>query len=154
MRFELATGTVLIATLCAGCASVVNDSHQALKIEAKTADGQFVVGAECRLANDYGVVQAKSGETAQIHRSASDLDITCRQPGLPGAYARAVSRANGGMWGNIALGGGIGALVDHNKGNAYSYPEWVQVVFGESLIFDKSKDETGTPATATNTRKQ
>jgi hypothetical protein len=33
---------------------------------------------------------------------------------------RAISRANAGMAGNIIFGGGIGAIIDHNKGTAYS----------------------------------
>ncbi|MNV07072.1 hypothetical protein D3C71_974830 [compost metagenome] len=42
------------------------------------------------------------------------------------------------MAGNIVLGGVIGAVVDHNRGTAYTYPTWVELVFGESLVFDRS----------------
>jgi hypothetical protein len=49
------------------------------------------------------------------------------------------------MWGNIILGGGIGAIVDHNKGTAYTYPTWVQLVFGKSLVFDRQMEKEGQP---------
>jgi hypothetical protein len=134
---------------CTGCASVVNDTTHPMKLETKTQDGKMVTGAECKLSNDYGTISTKSGETTQVRRSGKDLDIVCKDPSQPDANARAISRANGGMWGNIILGGGIGAIVDHNKGTAYTYPTWVQLVFGKTLVFDRSSEKEGMPALGT-----
>ncbi len=136
---------VLVSVLFTGCASVVNDTTHPLKLEAKTADGQLVTGAECKVSNDYGTVNAKSGDTVQVRRSSKDLDVTCVRPATPDARARLISRANGGMWGNIIIGGGIGAIIDHNKGTAYTYPTWVQVVFGKLLSFDRRDEKEGSP---------
>ncbi|MEY3286648.1 MAG: hypothetical protein RL500_1378, partial [Pseudomonadota bacterium] len=47
--------------------------------------------------------------------------------------------------GNIIFGGGIGAIIDHTKGTAYTYPTWVQLVFGRSLVFDRSAEKEGMP---------
>jgi hypothetical protein len=88
----------------------------------------------------------KSGDSTQVRRSSKDLDIVCKDPANPDASARAISRANGGMWGNIILGGGIGAIIDHNKGTAYTYPTWVQLVFGKTLVFDRNGEKDGQPA--------
>ncbi|MDM7944250.1 MAG: hypothetical protein QUV35_16640 [Hydrogenophaga sp.] len=132
-----------------GCASVINDVTHPMKVETKTPSGALVVGADCKLTNDYGVVQVKSGDTAQVRRSSKDLDIVCKDPANPDAVAKAISRANGGMFGNIILGGGIGAIIDHNKGTAYSYPIWVQMVFGKSLVFDRSTEKEGVPTVGT-----
>jgi hypothetical protein len=132
-----------------GCASVINDVTHPIKVETKTQAGAVVVGAECKLTNDYGVVQLRSGDTAQVRRSSKDLDIVCKDPANPDAVAKAISRANGGMFGNILLGGGIGAIIDHNKGTAYSYPIWVQLVFGKSLVFDRSTEKDGVPTVGT-----
>ena len=128
-----------------GCASVVNDTTHPIKVETKTQAGALVPGADCRLTNDYGTFTVKSGDTTQVRRSSKDLDIVCKDPANPEATARAVSRANGGMWGNIILGGGVGAIIDHNKGTAYTYPTWVQLVFGQSLVFDRSSEKEGQP---------
>ena len=49
------------------------------------------------------------------------------------------------MAGNIILGGGIGAIIDHNKGTAYTYPTWMQLVFGQTLVFDRSDEKDGQP---------
>jgi hypothetical protein len=134
-----------------GCASVINDVTHPMKVETMTPSGALVVGADCKLTNDYGVVQVKSGDTAQVRRSSKDLDIVCKDPANPDAVAKAISRANGGMFGNIILGGGIGAIIDHNKGTAYSYPIWVQMVFGKSLVFDRSTEKEGVPTVGTET---
>mgnify|MGYP001331201146 CR=1 FL=1 len=61
------------------------------------------------------------------------------------AIGTAISRASAGMFGNLVFGGGIGAIIDHNRGTAYNYPEWVQVIFGKVLIFDRSAHKAGEP---------
>ncbi|MDM4766173.1 hypothetical protein [Pelomonas sp. SE-A7] len=138
----LAAAAVL---LCSGCASVMNDSTHPVRIETRTEAGELISNAECKLSNDYGSVSAKSGETTPVRRSAKDLDISCKAPNQPEASGRAISRANSGMWGNILIGGGIGALIDHNKGTAYTYPTWVQLVFGKLMVFDRSAEKQGQP---------
>lgn len=144
--------TALAATLAlTGCASVMNDTTHPMRVETKAASGELVAGAECKLTNDYGTVSGKSGETLQVRRSSKDLDITCVHPSNPNATARAISRANSGMWGNIIIGGGIGAIIDHNKGTAYTYPTWVQLAFGKALVFDRSGEKEGQPTPFTET---
>jgi len=142
-----AASAVVLATT--GCASIVNDSTQPMKIETKTQAGDMVSGAECRISNDYGAITARSGDTAQVRRSSKDMDITCRHPANPEAAGRAISRANAGLAGNIIFGGGIGAIIDHNKGTAYTYPTWVQLVFGKTLVFDRSAEKDGQPVMGT-----
>ncbi len=142
LRLTLALSVAVLAT---GCASVLNDVNHPMKVETKTQAGALVAGAECALTNDYGVFNVKSGETVQVRRSSKDLAMSCKHPSNPEAVATAVSRANGGMFGNILLGGGIGAIIDHNKGTAYSYPVWVQMIFGQTVVFDRKNEKEGVP---------
>jgi hypothetical protein len=128
-----------------GCASIVNETTHPIKIETKTGDGKFITGAECKMSNDYGSFNAKSGDNTPARRSHKDLDITCSQTGQPDAKGRAISRANAGLAGNIIFGGGIGAIIDHNKGTAYTYPSWIQMIFGETLVFDRRDEKEGSP---------
>jgi uncharacterized protein YceK len=140
--------TVLaLPAVLVGCASIVNETTQPMKIETKRADGTMVAGAECKISNDYGSTTAKSGETTQVRRSGKDMDIVCKDPANPDAVGRAISRANAGLAGNIIFGGGIGAIIDHNKGTAYTYPTWVQLIFGKTLVFDRSTEKDGQPVT-------
>lgn len=131
-----------------GCASVVNQSTQSIKVETKRATGDLVVGADCRLSTDRESLTVRSGHAAEVQRSGADMQITCKHPDHPDANARAISRANGGMYGNIILGGAIGAIIDHNKGTAYTYPTWVQLVFGRNMTFDRKVEQEGSPVAA------
>jgi len=137
---------VCASVFMGGCASVINDSTQPIRIDTKRSDGALVPGAECTLANDYGVFTGRSGTTFQIRRSGQHLDIVCKQSGNPAAVARGVSRINAGMVGNILTVGVLGAIIDHNKGIAYSYPTWMQLEFGKTLVFDTINETYGMPA--------
>jgi hypothetical protein len=129
---------VATAMTLVGCASVVNDTTHAVRVDTKRKSGAVVTGADCVATNDYGSTNFKSGGTQALRRSAGDMTIACTKNGEQPANARLISRPNGGMAGNILLGGVIGAVVDHNRGTAYTYPTWVELVFGESLVFDRS----------------
>ncbi|MBX3609520.1 MAG: hypothetical protein KF871_06440 [Hydrogenophaga sp.] len=143
---------LLVACLTmTGCATVLNETTQPVKVETLTATGEVVTGADCKLGNEYESVKVRSGNTADVRRSGTDLDIVCSHPDNPDAKARAVSRANSGMFGNIILGGAVGAIIDHSKGTAYTYPTWVQLVFGKTLIFDRKDEKDGQPVAGTDT---
>jgi hypothetical protein len=127
----------------------MNEVTHPMKIETATEAGELVAGADCTLVNDKLTATAKSGETTNVRRSGVDLDITCKHPQNPDAVAKATSRVNGGMFGNIILGGGIGAIVDHNRGTAYTYPAWVRLIFGQTLLFDRRNEKEGVPTPPT-----
>lgn len=141
---QLVTAAIAMAAL-SGCATVMNDVTQPIRVDTRTADGQTITGADCAISNDKGRVTLKSGQSAQVRRSAHDLDVTCVLPGQRDAAGRSISRANMGIWGNILIGGAIGAIVDHNKGTGYTYPSWIQLVFGQTLSFDRHREERGQP---------
>lgn len=146
---HLVTAAIAMVAL-SGCATVMNDATQPIRIDTKTADGQLVSGADCAISNDKGRVTVKSGQTAQVHRSARDLEVTCVLPGQRDAAGRSISRANMGIWGNILIGGAIGAIVDHSKGTGYTYPSWIQLVFGQTLSFDRHREDRGQPLQGEN----
>ncbi|CAD7721416.1 hypothetical protein LMG31886_12220 [Xanthomonas hydrangeae] len=146
---HLVTAAITMVAL-SGCATVLNDATQPIRIDTKTADGQTISGADCAISNDKGRLTLKSGQTAQVHRSSHDLDVTCVLPGQRDASGRSISRANMGIWGNILIGGAIGAIVDHSKGTGYTYPSWIQLVFGQTLSFDRHREDRGQPLQGEN----
>ena len=123
----------------------MNDSTHPLKIETKTQEGTIVSGAQCTVTSEYGALSARSGESVQVRRASQDLDISCKDPTQPEAKGRLISRANSGMLGNIIIGGVVGAIIDHSKGTGYTYPTWIQLVFGRMLVFDRADEEQGKP---------
>ncbi|MCP5269539.1 MAG: hypothetical protein H6943_10980 [Zoogloeaceae bacterium] len=112
------------------------------------ADGKMVTGADCELQNENGQYQLKTPGDALVRRAGGNLEVSCRHPDYPEARAIVISRANAGMYGNIILGGGIGALIDHGNGKAYSYPTWLQLTFGQVLSIDRANHTDGQPAIA------
>lgn len=137
-----------VVSVASGCASITGSEIQNVSLQAQTAAGAAVEGATCTLRNDKGAWTTKPPGYVAVNRSAEDLIVTCEAPPQPPGMLRAISRANSGMFGNIIFGGGIGAMIDHNKGTAYDYPSLLRVVFGTSVVLDK-RDESGpAPATA------
>lgn len=128
-----------------GCASITNDTTNPVRFETFNAAGVEIKDAECKLENDYGQQIVKTPATVNVRRSSKDLQVTCVKAGEKDGRGVAISRANAGMAGNIIFGGGIGAIIDHNKGTAYTYPQWVQVVMGKLLTFDRRADVDGQP---------
>lgn len=128
-----------------GCASITNDTNAPIRFETISATGAEIKDAECKLENDYGQQSVKTPATINVRRSSKDLQVTCVKAGEADGRGVAISRANAGMAGNIIFGGGIGAIIDHNKGTAYTYPQWIQVVMGKLLTFDRNADKEGQP---------
>lgn len=128
-----------------GCASITNDTSAPIRFETISATGVEIKDAECKLENDYGQQMVKTPATVNVRRSSKDLQVTCIKAGETDGRGVAISRANVGMAGNIIFGGGIGAIIDHNKGTAYTYPQWMQVVMGKLLTFDRHADKEGQP---------
>lgn len=141
MRY-LAFAAVLATT---SCATVLNESTQTVRVETLTPAGESVTGAECSAANNKATVTFRSGMAPMVRRSSKDLVVRCSMPGYQEASAHLESGVNSGMFGNIILGGAVGAIVDHNKGTAYTYPTWVQLVFGQLLTFDRHDEVANKP---------
>lgn len=141
-----------LAVFLPGCASLTGSEIQNLSLTVSDGKSQPVKEAQCTLKNDKGTWQAKAPGIVDVRRSSEDLLVECRNEGMPNGILRAISRAAGGMFGNIIFGGGIGAIIDHNKGTGYNYPDNLPVVMGQSVVVDRAKqDEVAnneTPASA------
>ena len=139
MNARAAMILAVLATL-SGCASITGSEGQSLSVSALAADGTPIDKAECVLDNDKGHWTTATPNFVMVRRSAEDLTVVCKKPGMVDGILKAVSRAAGSMFGNIIFGGGIGALIDHNKGTGYNYPDLLPVKMGASVIVDR-KDQ-------------
>lgn len=128
----------------ASCSTITQESTEVLSLTA-THQGQ-PVDAECALVNDKGSWNARSPSNVTVRKSNKDLNVTCKKEGMPEGPLKAISRAAGSMFGNIIFGGGIGAIIDHNKGTGYDYPVQLPVKMGESVVVDKKAEATKTNA--------
>jgi hypothetical protein len=141
---------LLAPVIFSGCATITKDANQSVQIETYSKDNQPVAGVKCTAQNERGQWTTTSPGAVNVHRSGQNLLINCEKEGEQAGRGTAVSRANGGMFGNIVFGGGIGAIIDHNKGTAYTYPSWLRIVMGDSLVYDRRDEKENTPMTGTN----
>ena len=121
---------VISSMLMSGCASITGTTGQSISVQSKNKFGAEVNGAMCELTNNKGTWFITTPGSTSIHRSNDDLQILCKKQGEDNGRVAVVSATKGSMFGNILLGGGIGAIVDHNNGSAYEYPTLIQVVMG------------------------
>jgi hypothetical protein len=128
------------AAALTGCASITGSEMQSVLVSTRTKMGDAVEKAECTLQSPRGLWKVTTPSSVMIVRDSEDIQVDCRKDGQSPGLAKLVSRAHGGMFGNIIFGGGIGAIIDHSKGTGYEYPNKVVVIMGETTIIDR-RDE-------------
>lgn len=139
MKTRIGFLVVMTALSSVGCSTITQSETQSLALTA-TYQGQTVEPA-CQLKNDRGSWDAKAPTNVTVRKSGEDLEVICKKEGMPDGLLKAISRAAGSMFGNIIFGGGIGAIIDHNKGTAYDYPDQLPVKMGESVVVDKKTSD-------------
>lgn len=130
-----------ISAFASGCSTLTGEgTSQNLSVMTYTTDNKDLMGASCELKNDEGTWTAVTPATVMVRRSNKDLMVKCTKSGLADARANVVSKTKANMWGNIIVGGGIGAIIDHNNGSAYQYPPVLKLTMGQdSKIEEGSK---------------
>jgi hypothetical protein len=130
----------LLALSLQGCASIVSGSTLSLSLETKSATGDEVSGANCKMVNDKGTWFVVTPGSVSVHRSLADLSILCTKDGFQPANNATPSSTKGVAFGNILFGGVIGVGVDVASGAAYDYPTLIPILMtplATETIFDK-----------------
>jgi len=147
---QLLIGVVAVATLwLTGCASVVNGHNQSLSVVTKSK-GDDVKGANCSLTNDKGVWYVTTPGSVSVHRSYGDLTVSCKLAGLPDGAVAVKSSTTAAVFGNILIGGGIGAGIDVATGAAYNYPNAIPVDMGRTTRMDTPQNTTASASKSTS----
>jgi hypothetical protein len=148
-RFTVIAVLGLQAGLLGACATITGDPTQALQIETIDEQGRAIDGMRCHLTNASSEYFGDSPMYGlEVHRSASNLQITCR---LGSRIAEATAVSRGGVRGAAAMllpGGSAYMMIDHLTGYRYTYPTWLQLKVGQKLVFDASHDVAGRPVPA------
>ena len=124
--FAIAAIAALGAAL-SGCATVVDGATQSVSVSTTP-----VQGAACTLTNSEGTWYVTSPGSVQVHKTKNDLTVTCSKDGYGPGNQVAVSKFGGATFGNIVLGGGVGAIVDAASGANYYYDSPMIVPLGEA----------------------
>ena len=148
MKNILSLLIVAVSLVSGGCATITGSEMQQVALSVKGTSGTPVEGVKCALKNDKGSWEATAPSFVDIRRSAEDLNVECKKSGEQDGLLKAISRASGGMVGNIIFGGGIGALIDHSKGTGYNYPDSLPVEMGKTVIVDRRDQNTAPSQTS------
>jgi hypothetical protein len=126
-----------------GCASITGSTTQNISVETRSDSG-VISGAECELTNAKGKWLVRTPGSTVVQRSNDDLIALCNKKGYSPGQQKLISTTKGSMFGNILLGGGIGAIVDHKNGSAYEYPSLVQIFMIKNLEGAENEIESPT----------
>ncbi len=111
------------SVLLSGCATIVNGSNQSVTVSTDPP------GASCKLSRQtetLGAIPMTPG-SVQVSKSKNDMVVTCDKPGYQTATVSKSPSFGGATFGNIILGGGVGAIVDAASGANYTYSSEVHV---------------------------
>jgi hypothetical protein len=143
-RYVYLLSVFLLVVFTPGCATITSSETQPITVTTRANDGQPLEKVDCALSNESGKWQITTPGVVSVERSAKDLMVACKKEGHPDGFAQAISRAAPGMWGNIILFAGVGAIIDHSKGTGYDYPGYIAVQMGTSVIVDRhDQDNAG-----------
>jgi hypothetical protein len=122
MKAVLALAVLVTLT---GCASITGDKMQPISVKTVHNNAE-IAGLNCTLSNDAGAWSVISPGSVRVHKSTGDLAVKCKNDTFAGDQTL-VSKANGAVWGNIIVGGGIGYIVDRSTGAGFDYPGSVTI---------------------------
>ena len=128
MRHLFVAGTLIAASLLAGCASVFDGYQQLVGVETLGHEGR-VLGATCELKNPKGTVSVVTPGIAMVRRAYDDLTVRCEKVGFAPGQTTVVSVTKP----MAILGGFSGMAVDAGTGAAFEYPPQVKVTMGAPL---------------------
>lgn len=123
---------VWLAVVLPGCASITTGTGQDVLIDT-VADARPVSGASCEVSNDKGAWTVITPGKLQVKGSAKPLIIQCTHAQFERGYGSFESKAKSMAFGNILIGGAIGAAIDISSGAAFEYPGMLSVVLGSSI---------------------
>jgi hypothetical protein len=130
VRMLSLAGLSLGISLTTGCASIVSGTNQSISLETRSATGESIVGANCKLENPKGTWFVTTPGSVTIHRAYDDLSIYCTKADQQPGIATVKSSTKGMAFGNILFGGLVGVGVDAATGAAYDYPALITVQLG------------------------
>lgn len=110
-----------LAFALSGCATITEGKTDALAVNT-TPDG-----AKCTLKNGVGEWYITTPGSAEVHKSKTDLDISCKKEGFQDGHIVMESHFEGMTVGNVILGGVIGIGVDAASGAMNHYDKSVSL---------------------------
>ena len=122
LRMALAIG---FFSLLSGCATLLDEGTQEVNVRLFCAEKQLL--ATCSLKNDKGRWLVSTPGKVTITNDNSLLEISCKGQYVPSFSVTALPMPTMSMFGNVLLGGVLGAAVDVYNNTGLKYPENIDI---------------------------
>ena len=116
---------LVCATLLAGCASIVSNDSQEIKVQVLC--GTRPVKATCVAENKQGLWKFQTPGKVIVKNDMSELALTCKANYMNSFTVHAPPLPSWGMAGNVLAGGLVGAAVDLYNNTGLKYPENIDI---------------------------
>jgi hypothetical protein len=148
-RFQLLP-IALTASLSA-CATIVTGTTQPIAIDTVPE------GASCHILQG-GVPVAdvpRTPDYVRVAKTSAAIQVSCSKPGYRNAELTELSGVNGWLFGNLAIGGVVGIVVDFSSGAAYRYTPSMSLALeeqagGPQTSYHPPYGDSGAPADITS----
>ncbi|MFL5238107.1 MAG: hypothetical protein ACJ8EL_10980 [Rhizomicrobium sp.] len=128
MKLSAVAALAALGTAVSGCATIVEGTTQSVSVNTAP-----VIGAQCTLINSQGTWYITSPGNAVVHRTKTDLDVTCQKEGYQPGHVVAISHFAKTTAANVILGGAAGVAVDMASGANFYYDTPIFVPLGAKL---------------------
>jgi hypothetical protein len=125
MKFYHSAAILAVGFALSGCATIVEGTTQSLSVNTIPADG-----AKCTLTNSQGTWYVTTPGSVTVHKTKTDLDVTCIKQGFQPGHLMAVSHFGATTAANVIAGGIVGIGVDAASGANYHYDNPISVPLG------------------------
>lgn len=126
MNFTGLAALIFSAAALGGCASIVNGTTEKISVQTLGTSGPLA-DSQCSLANNFDTWVVTTPGDAVVHRSSQALGVKCMHDGYLPAAETVSAGTSSAVYGNILLGGGLGATMDTVNGAAWTYPKQIVV---------------------------
>jgi hypothetical protein len=128
MKLLAIAAIAALGAALSGCATIIQGTTQSVSVNT-VPEG----GAQCTLTNSQGTWYVVSPGSVTVHKTKTDLDVTCNKPGYEPGHVLAKSHFGGTTAGNLIAGGVVGIGVDAASGANFYYDSPIEVVLGPRL---------------------
>jgi hypothetical protein len=128
MKIRSFAAVAALGLVASGCATIIEGTTQPVSVSTSPEEG-----AQCTLTNSQGAWYVTTPGSTTVHKTKTDLDVTCNKPGFQPGHVVAVSHFGATTAANVIAGGVIGVGVDAASGANYHYDSPITVPLGPPM---------------------
>ncbi|HEX3943809.1 MAG TPA: hypothetical protein VHW69_06965 [Rhizomicrobium sp.] len=143
MKLSAAAAVAALGAAVSGCATVIEGTTQSVSVNTTP-----VTGAACTLTNSQGTWYVSSPGSVVVHKTKTDLGVTCQKGGYEPGHVVAISHFGATTAANVLGGVGgvvVGGVVDAASGANYSYDNPITVPLGAAIAGVVAGNEPPSP---------